>query len=60
MRFDICEGLESLGLNLDHERNSSMSPNANIAIERSPSKINRQYEVDRTCFENARESIATA
>ncbi len=39
LRANICEGLECLGLNLDCDRNSSMSPDVDIAIEHSRSKI---------------------
>ena len=39
VRAAICEGLECLGLHLDHDRNSSVRPDADIATHHSPSRI---------------------
>ncbi len=39
VRAAICEGLECLGLHLDHDRNSSVRPDADIARHDSPSQI---------------------
>jgi len=39
MRAAICEGLECLGLHLDHDRNLNRHPDADIACESSPSRI---------------------
>ena len=39
LRAAICNGLECLGLHLDHDRNSTASPDADIASQPSPSRI---------------------
>lgn len=39
VRAAICEGLECLGLRLDHDRNSSVRPDADIASQDSVSRI---------------------
>jgi len=39
VRAAICEGLECLGLHLDHDRNSSVSPDADIASHDSASRM---------------------
>ncbi len=39
LRTAICQGLDCLGLSLDHERNTSLKPDADIATQSSQSRI---------------------
>lgn len=49
VRAAICEGLECLGLHLDDDRNSTCHPDADIARESSPSRIQViECQEDRT------------